>query len=427
MMSVTVSDNEDIERVEVSDVGDDADVYDEVGSADATEAPESRGVLASAGALTASKRQSKRVAVPVETEIGWDDDDSFVTVRPAGLRFLRGLVAIALILLAGWWLYGVASGWFAAQLDPEGEPGEVVDLVVPVGATTADIARQLESENIIPNSTFFRYFAQWKGEGNFGAGEYFLQQNSSAEEAIAVLNLGPTPQEYQRFTIREGLWIEEMLPEIASQLDNVTESELRAVLGSGQIVPRYRPPDSQSWEGLFFPDTYEVNVDDTALDVLLRMSDQFTAVTGDLGFGAAETQLNRSAYEVLVVASLVEAEAKFDEERPLVASVIYNRLREQWALGIDATCIYGAGDRRVQLTNEILQAPDNPFGCRNVIGLPPTPIGAPGRASLEAAINPAETEFMYYVLTDASGLHTFATTDEEFAEAKAICVEKGLC
>jgi UPF0755 protein len=227
--------------------------------------------------------------------------------------------------------------------------------------------------------------------------------------------------------VREGLWAEEMIPEIARQLDNVTEAELRAVLASGQIVPRYRPDGVTSWEGLLFPDTYQVNVNDTALDVLLKMSDEFTRVTGELGYGAAETQLNRPAYEVLIVASLIEAEIKIDDERALAASVIYNRLRENWPLGIDATCIYGSGDRRVQLTVDLLQAPDNPYGCRTVVGLPPTPIALPGRASLEAAINPAETDYMYYVLTDPSGSHTFATTDEEFAEAKALCQELGLC
>lgn len=379
------------------------------------------------GAVKVSKRQARRIALAEEEAVGWDDDDQFVTVRPASLRLLRGVIAFVLLILIGWWMYNNARDWFSAQLDPEGEPGETVQVVVPAGATTSDIARQLEADDVIPNSTFFRYFAQWQGEGNFQAGEYFLQRNSSAEEAIEVLNLGPTPQEYQRFTIREGLWMEEMLPEIADQLDNVTEAELRQVLTSGQVAPRYRPVGQTSWEGLFFPDTYEVNVDDGALEVLLKMSDQFTAVTGDLGYGAAETQLNRSAYEVLIVASLLEAEIRFDDERPLAAAVIYNRLREGWPLGIDATCIYGSGDRQVQLTTELLQAPDNPFGCRNVVGLPPTPIGAPGRASLEAAINPADSPFMYYVLTDASGRHTFAETEEEFLEAKAVCQELELC
>lgn len=334
---------------------------------------------------------------------------------------------LVVVLGLGWLGYRSARSWFESQLDPAGEPGEVVQVLVPAGATTSDIGRQLESIDIIPNSTFFRYYARWKDEGNFQAGEYFLPLNSSAEEAIAVLNAGPTPERYTRFTVREGLWINEMLPEISGQLNGITPTDLQAVLDSGRIEPRYRPAGVTSWEGLFFPDTYEINVEDGAYEVLLRMADEFTRVSGELGYGAAETKLGRSAYEVLIVASLVEAEAKLEAERPLVASVIYNRLREQWPLGIDATCIYGQGNRQVELTNEILFNGDDPYNCREIIGLPPTPINSPGRASLDAAINPAESEYLYYVLTDPAGAHTFAVTSEEFDAAKQICQDLGLC
>ena len=358
-------------------------------------------------------------------DLYWNDDE-FVTIRPAWYRIGRGLIFLAVIVFAGLLVFRGARSWFERQLDPEGEPTTQVEIVVPSGATTADIGRILESEEIIPNSTFFRYYAQYEGEGNFQAGEYTFQQNSSAGEAIEVLNLGPRPQVFTRFTVQEGLWIDEIIPLIADQLDSVTESELRSVLASGQIVPRYRPPGQTSWEGLLFPDTYEVNADDDAFQVLLKMSDEFSEVSGELAYGAAETQLGYTAYDVLIVASLIEAETRVDSERPLVASVIYNRLREQIPLGIDATCIYGQADRRIALTVSILEDTESPYACRGRVGLPPTPINAPGRASLEAAIKPAESSFIYYVLTDPSGRHTFAETDEEFLEAKAICVERDL-
>jgi UPF0755 protein len=333
------------------------------------------------------------------------------------------LVVLALVFVG----YRTVRNWFDSQLDPAGEPGEVVTVVVASGATTSDIARQLESMDIIPNATFFRYYARWKDEGNFQAGEYFIGTNSSVSEAIAVLNAGPTPQRFTRFTIKEGLWTVEILADLAAQLEGVTVEELQAVLDSGRIEPRYRPEGVSSWEGLLFPDTYEVNLQDGAYEVLLRMADEFTRVSGEVGYGAAEGRLGRSAYEVLIVASLVEAETRLDSERPLVASVIYNRLRQQWILGIDATCIYGQGNRQVELTRSILDDRDDPYNCRHVVGLPPTPINSPGRASLEAAINPAESDFMYYVLTDPSGAHTFAVTNAEFQEAKALCQERGLC
>jgi UPF0755 protein len=107
--------------------------------------------------------------------------------------------------------------------------------------------------------------------------------------------------------------------------------------------------------------------------------------------------------------------------------VIYNRLREGWALGIDATCLYGAGTRDpAVLTRELLDNTDNPYACRGRVGLPPTPINSPSRASLAAAIEPAETDYMYYVLTNPDGSHTFAETEEEFLAARQVCIDLGL-
>ncbi len=357
--------------------------------------------------------------------LGWEDE---ATLRVPGIwyRMARGFIVFLVVVGLVWFAYSRARSWFDAQLDPAGDPGAPVLLIVPPGATTSDIARQLEDAGVIPNSTFFRYYARVMDEGNFQAGEYTMYENSSVEEAIVVLNGGPKPQETARFTVREGLWVPEILQEIAAQLDWITVADLQAALDSGRVAARYRPEGNGSWEGLLYPETYEVNTDDTAEEVLLKMTDEFSKVTGSLGYGAADSILGYPAYDVLIVASLIEAEAQIDAERPLVASVIYNRLRDGWILGIDATCVYGTGQRGVELTKEILETP-GPYNCRTNVGLPPTPINAPSAASLEAAIQPAETEFMYYVLTGEDGTQTFATTEEEFLAAKAICQEKGLC
>lgn len=363
-------------------------------------------------------------------QLSWDDEDEFVRVRWGGWRLIGGLLAAAVIFFGGFTAIREGRAWFDRQLDPVGEPGEAVDLVVPRGATTSDIGVQLANNGVIPNSTFFRYYAEWKEKGNFQAGEYTFYENSSADEAIAILEAGPKPPEVDSFIVREGLWTSEILSSIASQLDGISEAQLQAALDSGAIDPRYRPGAEASWEGLLFPNTYEVNKGATAEDVLLKMSDEFSRVTGSLGYGAAETQLGYSAYEVLIVASLVEAETRVDEERPMVASVIYNRLREQWILGIDATCVFAQGlneegNRTTELTRSMLDEP-GPYNCRQNNFLPPTPVNSPGQASLEAAINPADTPFFYYVLTDPAGRHTFVETAEEFAEAKQICADLGL-
>ncbi len=362
--------------------------------------------------------------------LDWDDEDDFVTVRPSGFRALRAIIALVVLVAIGWFLYTGVRDWFSSQLDPEGEPGAQVVLTVPTGATTGDIAEILEREGVVPNSTFFRYYAEWNGEGNFQAGEYTLQENSSAEEAIAVLNEGPVPPVFNTFGVPEGLWLNEMLPRIADQLPTITVEELQAVLDSGQLEPRYRPAGETSWEGLLFPAFYEVEDDAEPIEILAKMNDEFARVTGALGYGAAETQLGLSAYEVIIVASMVEAEAKTDEDRSRIARVIYNRLREQMSLDIDATCIYGSGDRRIELTTEFMNNGAGEFACRNYSSLPPRPISTPSRASLEAAIAPSEEEgadlWLFYVLKDAEGNHFFTDDFDAFNEQKRLSQEQGL-
>ncbi|MGF1598227.1 MAG: endolytic transglycosylase MltG [Acidimicrobiales bacterium] len=361
-----------------------------------------------------------------DVDLEWDDEDDFVTVRPGGFRIVRAVVAIVVLVAIGWYLYSGIRGWFEAQLDPVGEPGEAVQIVIPSRATTGDIAQILETEGVVPNSTFFRYYTEWKNDGNFQAGEYSMQLNSSVDEAIATLKLGPIPPVFNTFGVPEGLWLDEMLPRLAEQLPTISEADLRAVLDSGQLQPRYRPEGQTSWEGLLFPAFYEVEDDAEPIEVLAKMNDEFSRVTGELGYGAAETQLDMSAYDVIIVASMVEAEAKTEGDRPKIARVIYNRLREQMSIDIDATCIYGSGDRRIELTRDFMEVGAGQYACRKHSSLPPTPISAPGRASLEAAINPAEGDWLYYVLADEEGNHFFTADFDEFNQQKAIAQEKGL-
>ncbi len=358
-------------------------------------------------------------------ELEWDDQSEFVRTRPAGFRIIRVLVAMALLVVIGYVAYTTGRDWFAGQLDPEGEPGAEVAIEVPAGATTSDIGSILAGKEIIPNSTFFRYYAQWKDQGNFQAGAYTFRENMSADEAIAVLQVGPAQIEYGEFLVPEGLWVDEMLPRIAAQLDGVSEGELRAALDSGRLQPRYRPSGVASWEGLLFPSKYFVESDITAIEVLAKMNDEFARVTGELGYGAAEQVHDMSAYEVIIIASMVEAEAKTDGDRAKIARVIYNRLREPMRLQIDASLLYGLADRQAQLTTDVLQT-DFEYNVYTRDGLPPTPIAAPGRASLEAAMNPADGDWLFYVLADEQGNHLFTNSYDEFLEQKAISEEAGL-
>ena len=356
----------------------------------------------------------------------WDDQSEFVTARPAGFRVARAIIAVVILAFIAYVVYTTGRNWFAGQIDPPGEPGAAVEVIVPAGSTTADIGSILADRLVVPNSTFFRYYAQWKDQGNFQAGEYTFQENMSASEAIDVLLAGPKQIEEGEFLVPEGLWVSEMVERIAAQVPGVTATDLQAVLDGGQLTPRYRPPGNDSWEGLLFPSKYFIRQDATALEILGKMNDEFARVTGELGYGAAERVHGLSAYEVIIVASLVEAEAKTEEDRPKIARVIYNRLRDNEWLGIDATYLYALSDRQAQLTTDLLNSDENPYYSRRRVGLPPTPIAMPGKASLEAAMNPAEGEWIFYVLCEADGTHCFSETAEEHEAYKQQAAADGL-
>lgn len=378
------------------------------------------------GPSTLHKRSADHVDRPEPADqLEWDDQSEFVRARPAGFRIIRVLVAMALLGGMGYVAFTTGRDWFAGQLDPEGEPGGEVTVDVPAGATTGDIGSILAAKEVIPNSTFFRYYAQWQDQGNFQAGEYIFRENMSADEAIAVLQSGPKEVLYGEFLVPEGLWVSEMLPRIANQINGVSEAELEAALSSGRLQPRYRPQGVDSWEGLLFPSKYFIEDDIIALEVLAKMNDEFARVTGELGYGAAEQVHDMSAYEVIIIASMVEAEAKTDGDRAKIARVIHNRLREPMRLQIDAALLYGLGDRQAQLTTDVLET-DFEYNVYTRDGLPPTPIAAPGRASLEAAMNPAEGDWLFYVLADDQGNHFFTNSYDEFLEQKAISEEAGL-
>ena len=225
----------------------------------------------------------------------------------------------------------------------------------------------------------------------------------------------------------EGLTVPETLdrladPEVGLGLDRATMQQL---LDTGQIRWQGQPPDQPSSEGILFPETYRVMADADEQAVLETMVAQLDTVMTELDVASAQERLNLTPYEVLIVASLIEEETKVDAERPMVARVIYNRLIQGIPLGIDATSRYEAelaGRDREDIDFES----DSPYNTRRIAGLPPTPIASPGRASIDAALHPADGPWIYYVLEDADGNHFFTDSDSEFIAAKNRCREAGL-
>jgi UPF0755 protein len=195
-----------------------------------------------------------------------------------------------------------------------------------------------------------------------------------------------------------------------------------AALTSGEVTTCFleTPPTTvQGWEGLLFPDTYQIYGRETEKDVAQRMADLMCRVARKNKIDSSMATVFRSRYEVLIIASMIEREAKVPEERAKIARVIYNRLTRNMKLDIDATVLYAAEGNQTRVTDELKEATrDSPYNTYFAPGLPPTPIAAPSEASIRAALNPTpitanDGKWLYYVVIDADGRHAFANTLEE--------------
>ncbi|MBU6328935.1 MAG: endolytic transglycosylase MltG [Acidobacteria bacterium] len=348
----------------------------------------------------------------------------------AGRRWYRRppVIALGLVLVvligAGWWL--------RTQIDP-GSPGDPVAFTIAKGATTSDVGRSLEQQGIITSATVFGWYLRVTGGGPFQAGEYDgLRRNSSMGSVVQVLEKGPAPPRTVSFLVREGLWLSETRALILETFPEITPTALDGVLASTH--PSLQPAGSTNLEGFLFPAKYEVAQTDVgnAQKIVDQMIAAFDRVSAEEGLPSASTKLAGAAgrvtvtpYQALIVASLIESEAKVPEDRPKIARVIYNRMARGEMLGIDASVLYALQQRKSTLTNSDLRV-DSPYNTRLRNGLPPTPINSPGQESIHAALNPADGDWLYYVLTDSDGHHYFTSSAADFQRAVADAKARGI-
>jgi UPF0755 protein len=335
----------------------------------------------------------------------------------------RGRVTVALGILALVALALVVPGYVYLKsigLVGSSDPGKPVKVVVPDGANATSIGELLEKKGVIQSAFGFRLSMFMDGgDVQIQAGKYTLSTGLTPGDALTQLEKGPEI-EFVTMTFPEGSWIVDFAAALEEKTHIKAKDFLEAAT-SGEIRSKYQPEDIDTLEGLLFPSTYQIVETDTAESVVQRLVDEMEKRTAEVGFDRAE-RTGVSPYEALIVASMIENEAALDEERPKVARVIYNRLNEGMMLGIDATVLYAIGEHKETLTESDL-AVDSPYNTRLVTGLPPTPIGAPGLASLEAAVQPADGPWLYYVLADCEGHHAFSESYDEFLQNKAVYQE----
>jgi UPF0755 protein len=336
-------------------------------------------------------------------------------------RFPRWLVWLIVVVVLGLLVGGIGIVWIRSQINPSGKAGPAVTVTIPTGSSTSKIASELGKAGVIHSPTLFRLYVKVKGAGPLLAGTYSLQKHSHYDSVISTLEKGP-PVVDRRVTIPEGFTLEQIAARVGS-LPGLSAQKFLALATSGQVRSPFEPAGVNSLEGLLYPATYDVRPGEDETSVLQRMVDAFDQTADTVGLTQAATKLGMTPYQVITVASMVEREAKLDEDRGPVASVIYNRLHKNVLLQVDATLLYG---EHLTDPHQIDTKSDTPYNTYKFKGLPPTPIASPGTPSLQAAANPPQTPYLYYVLIDPSGKQGFATTPQEFNQLLAQAKAKGL-
>ncbi len=350
---------------------------------------------------------------------------------------LAGLMCLGGALLALW----VSSGDAAPNLDPvqrlalaayltfrdadlarpAGSDPAPVNFTVERGETAAAVAQRLAAQKLVFDGYLLGYYMHYKGlDQKIEAGDFVLRQTMTLKEVAHALTDATARQVSIR--ISEGWRLGQIVEALsANRALAVSEQDFTAMAGPGGQPPTGYDfltgrPAGASLEGYLFPDTYLVSPGATAADVIDKMLANFQAHLPP-DYEAAIARQHLDLYQAITIASLIEREAVVDDERPLIAAVILNRLAAGQPLEIDATVQYVVGTPGnwwPRLTGLDFRSIDNPYNTYVVKGLPSGPIANPGLSSLLAVAHPAATTYLYYrALCDGSGRHVFANTYQE--------------
>jgi len=305
---------------------------------------------------------------------------------------------------------------------------EIIQISIESGASASDISSQLASEGVISSQLAFELYLRNENlTDKLRAGDYEIPNNLEFSEITTILLKGPPLKTYT-ITIPEGLWISETLLSISSQTGfdyDLLENSLLS--GRVKSTNLYLNDTSElyNWEGLLYPNTYQIDVESNGEEILQIMVDELESVTERLMNEYDLPSWLSSYNELFTVASLVEAESKLQEDRPLVSSVVKNRLNDNMLIQIDATVLYALQKRKSQVLLVDLQI-DSPYNTYKYLGLPPTPISGFGERSIKAVLETPENDYLYYLLTDKNGKMSFTNDYTDFINMKNKAKEEGV-
>jgi UPF0755 protein len=329
-------------------------------------------------------------------------------------RIVLGLLCFGLLAA------GATTYWIYSDLHKpisHKKTGQYIE--IPKGSSPSGVVKTLSSEGIIKHEWPLMLYLKSTGAGStLRAGEYDFPSPISPLNALARIQRGQ--RRLDRLTVIEG-WTRWDIARAMVKIPEMRlsdEAEALKLLSDVSLI-RDLDPAAKNLEGYLYPDTYEFSPETTPADLIEMMIKRFRAVWRPEWSEKARS-LNLSPREVVTVASLIETEAKLADERPLVASVIYNRLQRSIPLAVDSSIIYASklegkwkNDGKVYKSDVDRRSP---YNTRLHTGLPPGPIASPGESSLLAAVNPAETDYLYYVRDPArdDGAHNFYANSSGF-------------
>ena len=303
------------------------------------------------------------------------------------------------------------------------EPNDPTDvsLTIPASTSSTTIAEMLYDNGLVKHPLIFRYEIKSRGVGgNLKAGDYELSTGMDIDEIIDSLTRGVKNQNTRRFTIPEGYEIRQIAERLSKEEIVDLDRFLELVSDKANFEEDYDflklLNDGQDLEGFLFPSTYEIFVGSSEEQIIEKMLSEFQKIYENEIKSKVE-EMGLSFNEIITLASIVEREGKVEEELPIMSAVFYNRIDQGMMLQSCATVQYILGERKEVLTNEDTRTP-SPFNTYINQGLPPSPIASPGKNALVAAVNPADVDYLFFVLTGNDGTHTFTKTYNEHLNAK---------
>lgn len=296
-----------------------------------------------------------------------------------------------------------------------------IDISIPTSTSSMEIGEILHENGLVKHPLIFIYEIKSKGVGGkLKAGDYNLSTGMDIEEIIDSLTKGGKSQNTTKFTIPEGYEIRQIAEKLADGEIVNKDRFLELVDDKANFQEKYDflklLNDGQNLEGFLFPSTYEIFIGSTEEQVIEKMLGEFEKIyENELKSKIMEMHLDFN--EIITLASIVEREGKVEEELPLMSAVFHNRINQGMMLQSCATVQYILGERKEVLSTEDTRT-FSPFNTYINQGLPPSPIASPGKVALMAAVNPADVDYLFFVLTGEDGTHTFTKTYDEHLNAK---------